>query len=782
MIKFIDKMNESWEEFEGEDLPESRYLYTTHIILTDDMYRLVNSTFKTGSFRACYDTKTNTIAMCDVESGIHNDLATLLEEYGYKCYVSFLTFAKKDYKRFSDIERNIDYMEHLVYECQDFYVVVVSDSNINNVKTLFEESELYSLLKCKTVLTEATRSQLMTKSRQGAHYKDTSKGKNRWERRVRSRVANSATQYNRISMDKLFKQDVLELAIDVQGETDKYIVTVKFDNILSEIQHELHNNNDKLEFKVVVVALSRVFNRGDVYLNCTCPDFKYRFNYIADKQNYNSGVRTSGLEWVQAPKITNPGDTLGAGCKHINLVLANINWIYKLTSVIVNYIKYCEKNMQYNYANIIYPAIYGKKYEKPVIQSPADTDPNAEEKAKQEINKQMTLGRNERGRYVKDNPWKFKKKEVSNTQNSEPSVKFGSQEPKDERNISTAELKATDDSTELNERLLYTKTENIITEAKADEEKFRNWIKTQLISELGYNDSAATQKADEYTNFFVKTKQSFKSPENDFYYWIKTNNINLFINVMSIKIDQANEKNKAKAKEQEGAILIYSDANWYVYHITNYEAMKKYGRNTKWCLAGNYNGHEQEGQYWFNFYKGLVDATSDTSRVGTEYYVFINKNDNKKWCVLVNGNRPREIWTEKDTRTLEIPNAPTIKGVYTSPKDKTKMTPEAKALVEKAFSLIAEVIAEDIVYEFDEDEIKANLKNVRAFITFLSDSVYQLDATENDDSLMSYFVYRISDYPEFEDVRALNRAIKLDPDYCWKFLLTATKKEIKKLL
>ena len=215
MIKFIDKMNESWEEFEGEDLPESRYLYTTHIILTDDMYRLVNSAFKIGSFRACYDTGADTVAMCDIESGIHNDLDTLLDEYGYECYVRFLTFTKKDYKTFSDIERNIDYTDYLMYECQDFYVVVVSDHSINAIKKAFEGSTLYSLLNCKTILTEATRSQLMTKSRQGALYKDTSKGKNRWERRTKSKLANKVSQYDKLDMDTFFKRDILLVGIAV---------------------------------------------------------------------------------------------------------------------------------------------------------------------------------------------------------------------------------------------------------------------------------------------------------------------------------------------------------------------------------------------------------------------------------------------------------------------------------------------------------------------------------------------------------------------------------------
>ena len=41
---------------------------------------------------------------------------------------------------------------------------------------------------------------------------------------------------------------------------------------------------------------------------------------------------------------TNPNNELGAGCKHVLLVLGNTSWVIKVASVIMNYIKYIEKS------------------------------------------------------------------------------------------------------------------------------------------------------------------------------------------------------------------------------------------------------------------------------------------------------------------------------------------------------------------------------------------------------------------------------------------------------
>jgi hypothetical protein len=112
---------------------------------------------------------------------------------------------------------------------------------------------------------------------------------------------------------------------------------------------------------LIIKALVKSFNDENVFIRCSCPDFKYRFSYQFTKK----GLITGPGESIPAD-ITNPNDDLGNGCKHILLVLGNTNWVISLGSVIYNYINYMELHYKKMYADIIYPAIYGKKYEEPV--------------------------------------------------------------------------------------------------------------------------------------------------------------------------------------------------------------------------------------------------------------------------------------------------------------------------------------------------------------------------------------------------------------------------------
>ena len=89
-------------------------------------------------------------------------------------------------------------------------------------KTLQEQC-LLELLK----LDEATRTQLVAQSRNVGTYKDTSRGKTRFERKKYSKVVNSVKAFNSIDMNKVFKQDILEVNIPIVGETDEYTVTIK---------------------------------------------------------------------------------------------------------------------------------------------------------------------------------------------------------------------------------------------------------------------------------------------------------------------------------------------------------------------------------------------------------------------------------------------------------------------------------------------------------------------------------------------------------------------------
>ena len=117
------------------------------------------------------------------------------------------------------------------------------------------------------------------------------------------------------------------------------------------------------------------------------------------------------------------------------------------------------------------------------------------------------------------------------------------------------------------------------------------------------------------------------------------------------------------AKAKEGADLIYSDGRWDVYKVRTYAASKYYGKGTRWCIAGNYEGHESRGEFYFNDYirrEGLDDG----------YYFYLSKSDpREKYCLLQrNDGRVLSIWDASDTSRdlryeLEDLRLPKVPGV-----------------------------------------------------------------------------------------------------------------------
>lgn len=214
---------------------------------------------------------------------------------------------------------------------------------------------------------EDSRSKLVADSRVAQKEKD---GKTRYQKRLKSHVSNSTKEFNQINMDNFFKNDILTVSIRVRGETDNYLVKLSWGGVLDSLYNEWkHTQNDHIDLRNIIKALIISFNKNDVYIHCSCPDFKYRFGYWATMNDINSGEP----ELIPSDE-TNPNDDLGPACKHSMLVLSNTSWIIKVASVINNYIKYMEQHYENMFANIIYPAIYHKKYEKPTQTSLFDKD------------------------------------------------------------------------------------------------------------------------------------------------------------------------------------------------------------------------------------------------------------------------------------------------------------------------------------------------------------------------------------------------------------------------
>lgn len=128
------------------------------------------------------------------------------------------------------------------------------------------------------------------------------------------------------------------------------------------MRDELEKANNIFSLRVVIRALLNSFNGDNVYIKCSCPDFRFRFAYWLSRNNIIAGNEKE----TRPSDITNPNNTLGDGCKHIMLVLSNTSWIIKLGSVVTNYYNYMEKHYKKLWADVIYPAVWDKEYEEPV--------------------------------------------------------------------------------------------------------------------------------------------------------------------------------------------------------------------------------------------------------------------------------------------------------------------------------------------------------------------------------------------------------------------------------
>lgn len=207
------------------------------------------------------------------------------------------------------------------------------------------------------LLLEANRTSLIAQSRNAGAYKNKERGRNRFERKRYSKIANAVKSYNQIDMNSLFKQDILLVNIPVVGENDEYTVTIKLEGVVAEIQKNIKNNNNKLEYRTLIQALTKVFNTSDVYIKCTCPDAKYRFAHWNIINNVS--VDDSASDPGPGKGIANPNDDKGRGCKHMLLVLANGDWMMKVASVINNYCHFLSEKKPEAFLKLVFPKLYG---------------------------------------------------------------------------------------------------------------------------------------------------------------------------------------------------------------------------------------------------------------------------------------------------------------------------------------------------------------------------------------------------------------------------------------
>ena len=104
---------------------------------------------------------------------------------------------------------------------------------------------------------------------------------------------------------------------------NEYLVQVHFASVMRNLSSEMKlRGMTRANNQVVYAALRKAVDDGDVAVDCSCPDFRYRHAYWATKGDYKYGEPET-----RPANIRNP-DNKGAACKHTAAVLARPSkWI-----------------------------------------------------------------------------------------------------------------------------------------------------------------------------------------------------------------------------------------------------------------------------------------------------------------------------------------------------------------------------------------------------------------------------------------------------------------------
>lgn len=149
--------------------------------------------------------------------------------------------------------------------------------------------------------------------------------------RYNKRLSYHPTSYRGVDMNELLTRDVLVAHVPV-GD---YVCTVAYAGVLTQLAEVVSKQpRPNVTLQSVIRAITQSIDKTDILVDCTCPDFVYRYAYWATKYGYKYGKPET-----RPAKITNPDDKIGSMCKHLTALLANKRWLVKLASVVNEFIK-----------------------------------------------------------------------------------------------------------------------------------------------------------------------------------------------------------------------------------------------------------------------------------------------------------------------------------------------------------------------------------------------------------------------------------------------------------
>lgn len=177
----------------------------------------------------------------------------------------------------------------------------------------------------KTPLEEITRWEIIRRSQK--------ESKKRFEKKKFYR----AKDFNNVDFEELFTNDSFVWS----SRVGDYIVTIAFEGPFQNLYYEVRNWSGRNRWKKITLqlltkCLSKALDTEDLQVNCSCPDFKFRFAFWLSRPDVDAKY---GVKQNIAPKVQNVKNNQGYVCKHVLAVLYGKRWVPAAAKAWLNFIQ-----------------------------------------------------------------------------------------------------------------------------------------------------------------------------------------------------------------------------------------------------------------------------------------------------------------------------------------------------------------------------------------------------------------------------------------------------------
>ena len=126
--------------------------------------------------------------------------------------------------------------------------------------------------------------------------------------------------------------DWLVITTNISGNGSTYSDSIAFKFVMTDlIEQAKKSPKHVVNSKLIIKSIHESLDKQDIYIDCSCDDFKYRYSFWSTQEKYKWG----NLQTSNGKKIRNPKNDMGSMCKHLYALLRSNKFLNLISDKIM---------------------------------------------------------------------------------------------------------------------------------------------------------------------------------------------------------------------------------------------------------------------------------------------------------------------------------------------------------------------------------------------------------------------------------------------------------------